>query len=189
LQQSLVRAARLDRIGVEVDSSVLVITAHVDEAGNQVPEEITARDEGNLPSAGQPSSPSTDENNGLLIALVAGTVLFSLVGLVCFIVRCKENIDTGSIGVTPELTKLQSMRATPPSTPDLELQAPRLTEKPGLVRGIVNARVTANGRHEFKVRWADGRDSWVDKTAVSAEQIAKYDARKARHQHTQWRGP
>ena len=187
LQQSLARAARLDRVGVEIDSSVLVITAHVDEAGNPVP---AFRDVGH--PADQPSSHRKDDTSRLVIALVAGTVLGVLVGLVCCSMRRKGgkgDKDTRDISVEPKLSQLQHMRTTPPSTPDLELQAPRVGEKSDLILGIVNARVTVNGTHEFKVRWADGRDSWVDKTAVPADQLAKYEARKAGLQHTQWRSP
>merc|ERR1711871_666269 len=177
LQQSLVRAARLDNVGVEVDSSVLVVTAHVDAAGNAVP--VQTSTDGNGPSDPLVDTTSRNEGAGLLIPVVAVTTLVCalLAVLVCF---CR-NQGPPKVIVGPEMAKLQFIRTTPPATPDLELQAPRPGSEANLIRGIVNARVAANGRREFKVRWADGHDSWVDSAAVSAAQITRYEARKARN--------
>jgi hypothetical protein len=176
LRQSLVRGARLDRVGVQVDPTVLVITEHVDEAGNPLP--IESPDHSPVDRS---SHSDTDGATELLAMFAIAVLLGVLVGFACWAIRSKRSAAALSLTVEPELSKLESLRTTPPSTPDLELQAPRQADAGGLIRGIVNARVTSNGRREFKVRWADGRDTWVDSTAATADQIAKFNARKARH--------
>ena len=52
------------------------------------------------------------------------------------------------------------------------------------IRGVINTRHT-EGRMECKVRWEGcdkSEDSWVDREAVSSEQLAKYEERKRRKQ-------
>jgi hypothetical protein len=183
LQETLLRGARMDRVGVEIDGSVLAVTAHVDESGNSVPVEPLGASEGQVASpASLPAGQQEDEAVIVPWLLLGGVVCCcALCFVVFYYVAGRRTRRVSLIIVEPELNKLESIRTTtPPHTPDPESQqAPRQLRLAREVRGIVNSRTGVTGRREFKVRWTDGQDSWVDATTVAAHHITKYDARKA----------
>jgi len=182
LEQSLTQPVRLENIGVEVDSSVLVVVAHVDEAGNSVPAATDTPRSDTSDTTAYTGSTGADQAVALPLLLLLGSLLGCAVAAI-FFRRCKRTRGTGTqvADGTSDLTKLHTVRFTPPPTPDTDLELQASQHKiQSVVRGIVNARTTANGQREFKVRWADGQHSWVPSESVSAEQIALFEHRKSR---------
>merc|ERR1711871_1721723 len=187
LQQSLVEAVRLDRVGVEVDSSVLVITAHVDAEGNLLPVETNSGQGENVKSIDQSGSTTLNSERGLVILIFCSLSAFVVAVMLAYLSYARRKQKQTVIN--SDLAKLQSIKVTPPCTPDLEWQAQRQAPQTSPVRGIVNARTNASGTREFKVRRRDGQDSWVGSEAVSANQIAQYENRKTKAQRQDWQMP
>ena len=187
LHQTLERGARLDQLGVEVDSSVLSVTANVDESGEQLPTELVFSE----PRPDPLTTVAAEEEiiGGVLAWAVAAGACFVCVVCTAIAYSCRaigrRNSQT-NISINPRLDKLDNIRSHSPPSPfphDPEappLRLPAFISSRGMsVRGIVNSRVGVRGQKEYKVRYLEGGESWLPEHTVDAAHIEKYEARKA----------